>query len=70
MEPTRSRHNGTYALVALEAQIAVYGPPGANRRPSSETETASDAAPAFVWAYGDSSGDRELFARADQPTRV
>jgi phosphatidylglycerophosphatase C len=26
--------------------------------------------PAFVWAYGDSSGDRELFARADQPVRV
>jgi phosphatidylglycerophosphatase C len=26
--------------------------------------------PAFVWAYGDSSGDRELFARADQPIRV
>jgi phosphatidylglycerophosphatase C len=25
---------------------------------------------AFVWAYGDSSGDRELFARADQPIRV
>jgi phosphatidylglycerophosphatase C len=25
---------------------------------------------AFVWAYGDSSGDRELFARADQPVRV
>jgi phosphatidylglycerophosphatase C len=26
--------------------------------------------PAFVWAYGDSSGDRELLARADQPIRV
>jgi phosphatidylglycerophosphatase C len=26
--------------------------------------------PAFVWAYGDSSGDRDLFARADQPVRV
>jgi phosphatidylglycerophosphatase C len=26
--------------------------------------------PAFVWAYGDSSGDRELFARADQPIQV
>jgi phosphatidylglycerophosphatase C len=26
--------------------------------------------PAFVWAYGDSSGDRELFARADQPIRA
>jgi len=26
--------------------------------------------PAFVWAYGDSSGDRELLARADQPITV
>jgi phosphatidylglycerophosphatase C len=26
--------------------------------------------PAYVWAYGDSSGDRELFARADQAVRV
>jgi phosphatidylglycerophosphatase C len=28
------------------------------------------ARPAFVWAYGDSSGDRELLARADQGIRV
>ena len=26
--------------------------------------------PAFVWAYGDSIGDRELLARADQPISV
>jgi len=26
--------------------------------------------PAYVWAYGDSSGDRELWARADQAVRV
>ena len=26
--------------------------------------------PAFVWAYGDSSGDRQLLARADQGVRV
>lgn len=26
--------------------------------------------PATVWAYGDSSGDRELLARADRPVRV
>jgi phosphatidylglycerophosphatase C len=32
--------------------------------------TAHDAGPAFVWAYGDSSGDRELLARADQGIRV
>lgn len=27
-------------------------------------------APAFVWAYGDSSGDRELWARADRAVRL
>jgi phosphatidylglycerophosphatase C len=32
--------------------------------------TAANAEPAFVWAYGDSSGDRELLARADQGIRV
>jgi phosphoserine phosphatase len=32
--------------------------------------TAPGAGPAFVWAYGDSSGDRELLARADQGIRV
>ncbi len=26
--------------------------------------------PATIWAYGDSSGDHELFARADHPVRV
>jgi phosphatidylglycerophosphatase C len=26
--------------------------------------------PAFVWAYGDSKGDRELFARADRAVRI
>jgi phosphatidylglycerophosphatase C len=30
-------------------------------------ETGSDA---YVWAYGDSNGDRELFERADQSIRV
>ncbi len=29
-----------------------------------------DGRPAFVWAYGDSRGDRELFERADRPVRV
>ncbi len=29
-----------------------------------------DGRPAFVWAYGDSSGDRELLARADQGITV
>jgi phosphatidylglycerophosphatase C len=26
--------------------------------------------PAYVWAYGDSAGDRDLWARADHPVRV
>jgi phosphatidylglycerophosphatase C len=29
-----------------------------------------DGEPTYVWAYGDSSGDRELWARADRPVRV
>jgi phosphatidylglycerophosphatase C len=29
-----------------------------------------DHRPAFVWAYGDSAGDRELLARADRGTKV
>ena len=29
-----------------------------------------DRQPAFVWAYGDSTGDRELLARADQGITV
>jgi phosphoserine phosphatase len=29
-----------------------------------------DGEPAYVWAYGDSSGDRMLWARADRPVRV
>lgn len=32
--------------------------------------TASDDRPVFVWAYGDSSGDRELLGRADQGINV
>jgi phosphatidylglycerophosphatase C len=32
--------------------------------------TAPDAGPAFVWAYGDSAGDRDLLARADQGVSV
>jgi phosphatidylglycerophosphatase C len=31
---------------------------------------ARDSRPALIWAYGDSTGDRELLARADQPIRV
>jgi phosphatidylglycerophosphatase C len=29
-----------------------------------------DGSPAFVWAYGDSAGDRELWARADRAVRL
>jgi phosphatidylglycerophosphatase C len=29
-----------------------------------------DGAPAYVWAYGDSGGDRMLWARADRPVRI
>ena len=38
----------------------------APRRPAASTRGSADM-PAYVWAYGDSSGDRELWARADRP---
>jgi HAD superfamily hydrolase (TIGR01490 family) len=43
----------------------VRGPEKARR-----LEAWLDGATPFVWAYGDSSGDRELWARADRAVRV
>jgi phosphatidylglycerophosphatase C len=47
----------------------VRGPEKA-RRLDAWLDTAFDGRPAFVWAYGDSSGDRELWARADRAVRL
>jgi HAD superfamily hydrolase (TIGR01490 family) len=46
---------------------------GANVRGSEKARRLDDylgGEPCAVWAYGDSSGDRELWARADHPVRV
>ena len=40
------------------------------RRLDEWLDTAFEGRPALVWAYGDSSGDRELWARADRAVRL
>jgi phosphatidylglycerophosphatase C len=52
------------------AQPNVRGPEKVRRLDEWLAVTAADDRPVFVWAYGDSSGDRELLARADQPISV
>jgi HAD superfamily hydrolase (TIGR01490 family) len=41
-----------------------------SRRLDAWLDAWPDGEAAYVWAYGDSSGDRELWARADRPVRV
>jgi phosphatidylglycerophosphatase C len=52
------------------ARSNVRGPEKVRRLDEWLGATASDDRPVFVWAYGDSSGDRELLARADQGISV
>jgi phosphatidylglycerophosphatase C len=47
----------------------VRGPEKAHRLDAWIADVLPDATP-FVWAYGDSSGDRELWARADRAVRL
>lgn len=47
----------------------VRGPEKA-RRLDAYLDDETDGRPTFVWAYGDSSGDRELWARADRAVRL
>lgn len=47
----------------------VRGPEKARRLETYLVEECGGATP-FVWAYGDSSGDRELWARADRAVRL
>jgi phosphatidylglycerophosphatase C len=47
----------------------VRGPEKARRLEAWLAEEAPDTEP-FVWAYGDSSGDKELWARADRAVRL
>jgi HAD superfamily phosphoserine phosphatase-like hydrolase len=47
----------------------VRGPEKARRLDAWIADACADPKP-FVWAYGDSSGDRELWARADRAVRL
>ncbi|MEX1006985.1 MAG: HAD-IB family hydrolase [Acidimicrobiia bacterium] len=66
------------AVLATELELGPGGKltgklEGANVRGAEKTRRLDvwlGGEPAYVWAYGDSSGDRELWARADRPVRV
>ena len=66
------------AVLATELEVGTDGMltgqlEGANVRGAEKARRLDawlDGEPAYVWAYGDSSGDRELWARADHPVRV
>ncbi len=63
------------AVLATELEIGddgrLTGPSGANVRGAEKARRLDEwlaGATPFVWAYGDSSGDNELWARADRPS--
>ena len=66
------------AVLATELEVADDGRltgrlAGANVRGPEKARRLDEwlaGAPAFVWAYGDSSGDQELWARADRAVRL
>jgi phosphatidylglycerophosphatase C len=66
------------AVLATELEVGTDGLltgrlQGANVRGAEKARRLDawlDGEPAYVWAYGDSSGDRELWDRADRPVRV
>lgn len=66
------------AVLASELEVGIDGRltgrlAGANVRGAEKARRLDawlDGEPAYVWAYGDSSGDRELWDRADRPVRV
>jgi phosphatidylglycerophosphatase C len=66
------------AVIATELEVADDGRltgrlAGANVRGAEKARRLDEwlaGTPAFVWAYGDSSGDRELWARADRAVRL
>ena len=68
------------AVLATELEVGARRPPhrshGGRERarpregaPARRVDSTAPATP-FVWAYGDSSGDRELWARADRAVRL
>jgi len=70
------------AVLATEVEVGADGRltgaiAGANVRGAEKARRLDEwldrecaGAPPFVWAYGDSSGDRELWARADRAVRL
>jgi phosphatidylglycerophosphatase C len=66
------------AVLATELEVGDGGQltgrlAGANVRGAEKARRLDewlDGSPAFVWAYGDSAGDRELWARADRAVRL
>jgi phosphatidylglycerophosphatase C len=66
------------AVLATELEVGADGMltgrlEGANVRGAEKARRLDawlEGKPAYVWAYGDSSGDRELWARADHPVRI
>ena len=75
-----AEHLGFNAVVATELAVGDDGRltgelRGANVRRAEKARRLDDwlaetGTGAYVWAYGDSNGDRELFERADQSIRV
>jgi phosphatidylglycerophosphatase C len=71
-------HLGFTAVLATELAVDYDGRltgelAGPNVRGAEKVRRLDDwlgAGPAFVWAYGDSSGDRDLLSRADQGVKV
>lgn len=66
------------AVLATELEVGDNGRltgriEGANVRGAEKVRRLDawlDGSPAFVWAYGDSAGDRDLWARADRAVRL
>jgi phosphatidylglycerophosphatase C len=78
LEPIAARLGGFDAVLATDLEVGddglltgeLIGPNVRGAEKVRRLDAWLGNRPAFVWAYGDSSGDRELFARADQPIRV
>jgi len=76
LEPV-AEHLGIEHVLATELAVAdgrltgrLAGPNVRRAEKVRRLEAWLDGAPAVVWAYGDSTGDRELLARADVAERV
>jgi phosphatidylglycerophosphatase C len=80
LNPVAVRLGGFAAVLATElavgddgrltGELAVPNVRGPEKVRRLDEWLARGGRPGFVWAYGDSAGDRELFARADQAITV